>query len=326
MRAVVMNGAGGVEVLAIGEAATPVPSRNEILVRICASALNRADISQRLGRYPAPAGYPQNIPGLEYSGIVEAVDPAVTLFKTGDRVMGITGGGAHAEYLAVHEREAIPVPEVLTFEEAAAVPEVFLTAYDATFERMGVSAGETLLIHAVGSGVGTAAVQLAVLAGIRSIGTSRSSDKLDRASGLGLSEGVVARGEWSERVRSLTEGKGVEAILDLVGAAYLSGNLEALAPRGRMISVGLTAGSRAELDMSILMRKRLTIFGTVLRARPLEEKAALARKFSALMVPLFQAQRLKPVIDSVYDFADIREAHVLMESNRSFGKIVLRWS
>jgi len=326
MRAVLMNGSGGVEVLEIGEAAKPSPSRNEILVKVCASALNRADISQRLGRYPAPPGYPQNIPGLEYAGIVEAVDPAVTLFKIGDRVMGIAGGGAHAEYIAVHEREAMGVPEVLTFEEAAAVPEVFLTAYDALFERMQMIAGETLLIHAVGSGVGTAAVQLAVLAGIRTIGTSRSSEKLERAEALGLTDGVIARGEWSENVRALTGGKGVEAILDLVGASYLAGNLDVLAPKGRMISVGLTAGSRAELDMSVLMRKRLTIYGTVLRARPLEEKAVLARKFSTLMVPLFQTERLKPVIDCVYDFTDIREAHLLMESNRSFGKIVLRWS
>jgi putative PIG3 family NAD(P)H quinone oxidoreductase len=326
MRAVLIRGAGGVEVLELGEVPTPEPSKNEIRVKVVASALNRADISQRLGRYPAPPGYPQNIPGLEYAGIVDAIDPDVRSFAVGDRVMGITGGGAHAECLIVHEREAMRVPDVLTFEEAAALPEVFLTAYDAVFEQMKVTAGETLLIHAAGSGVGTAAIQLARAAGIRTIGTSRSPEKLDRARELGLSEGVLARGEWTEKVKQLTSGQGVDAILDLVGGSYLAGNLDALALRGRLISVGLTAGTRAELDMSLLMRKRITVIGTVLRARQLEEKIALTQRFARTMLPLFELGRLKPVVDSVHDFARIRDAHLLMESNETFGKVVLRWS
>jgi putative PIG3 family NAD(P)H quinone oxidoreductase len=322
-----MNGAGGPEILEIGETTRPEPSRNEIRVRVAASALNRADVSQRLGRYPAPQGFPQHIPGLEFAGSVDSVDPAVTIFKPGDRVMGITGGGAHAEYLVVHEREAMPIPEVLTFEEAAAVPEVFLTAYDAVIEQMRAAAGESLLIHAAGSGVGTAAIQVAAVSGIRTIGTSRSPEKLEKARSLGLSDSVVAKGDdWPSRIRELTLAHGVDAILDLVGGAYLAGNLESLAVKGRMISVGLTAGARAELDMSVVMRKRLTIIGTVLRSRPIEEKIALNQRFISRMLPLFQRGRLKPVVDSVHDFAGIRAAHTLMESNRTFGKIVLRWS
>jgi putative PIG3 family NAD(P)H quinone oxidoreductase len=327
MRAVTLNGAGGPEVLDIAEVADVRPSRNEIRVRVVASALNRADVSQRLGRYPAPPGYPQDIPGLEYAGVVDSLGEGASLFNADDRVMGITGGGAHAEFVVVHEREAMPVPEVLTFEEAAAVPEVFLTAYDAVFDQMKVSAGETLLIHAAGSGVGTAAVQLSAVAGVRTIGTSRSQAKLERSRSLGMNEGVHATDSgWAARVREMTEGQGVNAILDLVGASYLAGNLEALAFRGRMISVGLTAGSRAELDMSVVMRKRLTIIGTVLRARPIEEKIATAQRFSRLMLPLFQDGRLKAIVDSVHDFSEIRAAHALMESNQTFGKIVLRWS
>lgn len=327
MRAVVITAPGGPEVLEIQNRPIPEPGHSQMRVRVAASALNRADISQRLGRYPAPAGYPQDIPGLEYAGTVDATDESVSLFKVGDRVMGITGGGAHAEFLLVHERETMAIPEVLTFEEAAAVPEVYLTAFDAVFEQMEVTAGETLLIHAVGSGVGTAAVQMAALAGIRTIGTSRSAKKLERARELGMTIGVLARhDDWIDQVHELTDGAGVSAILDLVGGAYLAGNLASLAVKGRMISVGLTAGTRAELDMSMLMRKRVRIIGTVLRSRPIEEKIAVTQRFARTMLPLFQTGRLKPVLDSVSDFKAVGEAHALMESNQSFGKIVLRWS
>ena len=326
MRAVVITAPGGPEVLEIQNRPIPEPGQSQMRVRVAASALNRADISQRLGRYPAPKGYPQDIPGLEYAGTVHAVHDSVSLFQVGERVMGITGGGAHAEFLLVHERETMPIPEVLTFEEAAAVPEVFLTAFDAVFDQMQVAPGETLLIHAVGSGVGTAATQMAAVGGIRTIGTSRSQDKLERAKELGMTVGVLARhDDWVDRVHDLTEGRGVEAILDLVGGSYLAGNLASLAVKGRMISVGLTAGSRAELDMSMLMRKRARIIGTVLRARPVEEKIDVTQRFIRTMLPLFQTGRLKPVLDSVNDFGAVQQAHALMESNQSFGKIVLRW-
>jgi putative PIG3 family NAD(P)H quinone oxidoreductase len=326
MKAVVITRPGGPEVLEIQDRPAPEPAPSEIRVRVAASALNRADISQRLGRYPAPAGSPPDIPGLEYAGEVESVGDQVTLWKKGDRVMGIVGGGAHAELLCTHEREAMPVPKDMAFVDAAAIPEVFLTAYDAMFDQLALTAGETLLIHAAGSGVGTAAIQLAHLAGVRSIGTSRTEGKLSRAGRLGLDVGIVASGAWPAHVQAETSGEGVNAILDLVGAAYLAGNLAALRVRGRMISVGLTAGSRAELDMGVVMRKRLTLIGTVLRARPIEEKIRLARAFSDRIVPLFSAGRLAPVVDSVHNFEDISAAHHLMESNATFGNVVLQWS
>ena len=326
MKAVVITRPGGPEVLEIEDRPAPDPAPSEIRVHVAASALNRADISQRLGRYPAPAGSPPDIPGLEYAGEVESVGDQVRMWKKGDRVMGIVGGGAHAELLCTHEREAMPVPKGMDFADAAAIPEVFLTAYDAMFEQLDLAAGETVLIHAAGSGVGTAAIQLAHVAGVRSIGTSRTEGKLSRAGRLGLDVGIVASGEsWPAQVLAETSGEGVHAILDLVGAAYLAGNLAALRTRGRMISVGLTAGSRAELDMGLLMRKRLTLVGTVLRARPIEEKIRLARIFTDRIVPLFSAGRLAPVVDSVHSFEDVAAAHQLMESNATFGNVVLQW-
>ena len=322
-----MTAAGGPEVLEITERPMPDPAPSEIRVRVEASALNRADISQRLGRYPAPAGSPPDIPGLEYAGTVDAVGSAVTMWKTGNPVMGIVGGGAHAQFLCTHEREAMPIPSGMKAHDAAAIPEVFLTAYDAIFLQLRVRMGESLLIHAVGSGVGTAAIQLALAAGVVTIGTSRSSDKLERAAKLGLHHAVQSlSGDWIQDVRRVTGGSGVDAVLDLVGGGYFAGNLDLLKNRGRMIIVGLTSGAHAELDMRAVMRKRLTIIGTALRARPLEEKIALAREFSDRVIPLFASGLLAPVVDRVESFDRIRSAHALMESNANFGKIVLAWS
>ena len=327
MRAVVLTGAGGPEVLEIQNRPTPEPGVGQIRVRVSSSALNRADISQRLGRYPAPPGTPPDIPGLEYAGEVDSLGQGATLWSVGDRVMGIAGGGAHAELLCVHEREAIPAPTNIPIEECGAIPEAFLTAYDALFDKLDLRTGETLLIHAAGSGVGTAALQLARVAGVRTIGTSRSQSKLDRCLALGLNAAFHVTGDdWASRLLADISLSSIDAILDLVGAAYLNGNLEVLGVRGRMVSVGLTGGSRAELDMGVLMRKRLTIVGTVLRARPLEEKISLAREFSLRAIPLFAEGKLRPVIDRVVPFSDIRSAHESMAANETFGKIVLVWS
>jgi NADPH:quinone reductase-like Zn-dependent oxidoreductase len=212
-------------------------------------------------------------------------------------------------------------------EECAAIPEAFLTAYDALFDKLDLESGETVLIHAAGSGVGTAAIQLARGAGAATIGTSRSRSKLDKCLELGLTAGFHVRDDdWAQRLLGEIRPSSIHAVLDLVGASYLKGNLEVLGIRGRMVSVGLTAGSRAELDMGVLMRKRITLIGTVLRARPLEEKISLARKFSERVVPLFVDKKLRPVIDRSVRFADIGAAHGAMESNETFGKIVLVWS
>jgi len=326
MRAIVITKPGGPDVLEEHSRPQPEPGVGQVRVRVRATALNRADLMQRRGVYPAPPGAPTDIPGLEYAGEIDALGPDTSLWSIGNRVMGIVGGGGHAEYLVVHEREAILMPADLSWEEAAGIPEVFLTAYDALFRQMSVQVGERLLIHAVGSGVGTAALQLACNAGITVLGTSRSADKLRKARELGLDVGLDSSGgDWVARALEATSGAGVNAILDLVGGNYFDGNLRVLALKGRLIVVGLTAGARAELNMDLLLRKRAQIVGTVRRSRPLEEKIALAREFSDRVIPLFTQGRLRPIIDRVFSFSEIRSAHQLMESNESFGKIVLRW-
>lgn len=326
MKAVVIVKPGGPEVLRLEDRPKPEPGIGQIRVRVRTSALNRADLMQREGNYPVPPGVPADISGMEYAGEVDALGAATAIWKIGDRVMGLIGGAGHAEYLCVHEREAIPVPRPMSWEDAGAIPEAFLTGYDALFNRLDLKLGETLLIHAVGSGVGTATLQIARAAGATVIGTARSATKLDRAKKLGLNVGVDASmGDWAEGVEEAIGNERVHALVDLVGAKYLEGNLRVLAVRGRMVVVGLTGGAIAQFNMGPLLRKRLTMVGTTLRARPLEEKIALARDFAAHAIPMFEAGLLKPVIDRVMPFAEIRAAHELMESNATFGKIVLRW-
>lgn len=326
MKAVVITRPGGPEVLEIQERPTPNPGLGQVRVRVRASALNRADLLQREGNYPVPAGVAADISGLEYAGEVDALGPTASMWVVGDRVMGVIGGAAHAEYLCVHEREAIRAPEKMSWEEIGAIPEVFLTAYDALFKRLALGIGETVLIHAVGSGVGTAAVQIARIAGATVVGTARSADKLERAKLLGLHFPIDASaGDWAEEVESRVGVDGVNAIVDLVGGNYLDGNLRVLSKRGRMVVVGLTAGGTASFKMHVLLRKRLTIVGTVMRARPLEEKIEIAREFSERVVPMFDSGRLRPIVDRVLPFSAIREAHELMQSNQTFGKIVLQW-
>ena len=326
MKAVIITRAGGPEVLEVQDRPAPLPGIGQIRVRVHASALNRADLLQRAGNYPVPAGSPADIAGMEYAGEVDALGEGVQLWQKGDRVMGIIGGGGHAELVSVHEREAMPIPSGMSWENAAAIPEVFLTAYDALFTRLGLRSGETLLVHAVASGVGTAAVQLAKLVGARVIGTARSGEKLSRVKELGLDVGIdSSRGDWAAEIENNVRDNGVQAILDLVGGNYLDGNLRVLAQKGRIVVVGLTAGATAQFNMGVLLRKRATIVGTTLRARPIEEKIALAREFADRMIPQFEAGKLKPIVDTVFGFDQIADAHRLMESNATVGKIVLVW-
>jgi NADPH:quinone reductase len=326
MKAVIITKFGGSEVLEIEERPKPEPGLGQIRVRVHASALNRADVSQRRGNYPAPPGSPPDISGMEYAGEVDALGPDSAMWTAGDRVMGIIGGGGHAEYVCVHEREAIRIPKSMSWENAAAIPEAFLTAYDALFNRLDAHVGETVLIHAVASGVGTAALQAARAAGLCVVGTARSPAKLERATRYGLDVAIdSSSGDWAAKVEQAIGVERVHAVVDLVGGNYLAGNLRVLAKRGRIVLVGLTAGAVSELNMGVVLRKRLTIVGTVLRARPLEEKISLAREFEERVVPLFEGGRLEPVVDRVFSFEEIRAAHDLMESNATFGKIVLRW-
>jgi putative PIG3 family NAD(P)H quinone oxidoreductase len=326
MRAVVVARPGGPEVLQLAERPLPEPGPGEIRVRVHASALNRADLLQRRGQYPAPPGAPQDIPGLEYAGEVDAVGEGAGLWAVGNRVMGIVGGGGYAEYVVVHEREAIRIPQGLSFEEGAAIPEAFLTAYDALFTRLELLMGERVLIHAVGSGVGTAALQLARAAGAVTIGTSRSADKLARAAELGLDVGIdTGKEELAAALENATYGSGVHAVVDLVGGRILEESLRGLAQGGRVVVVGTVAGSKVELDLGLLLRRRIRIVGTVLRTRPLEEKIALAREFSSTVLPLLSSGKIRPVIDRVCPFSEIADAHRQMEENDTFGKIVLKW-
>ena len=326
MRAIVITRAGGTEVLQMQERPTPEPAAGQIRVRIRASAINRADLMQRQGHYPAPPGAPADIPGLEYAGEVDAIGAGVTMWKPGDRVMGLVGGGAHAEYCVTHEREAIPMPRHEEFDRAAAIPEAFVTAYDALFNQLDVRPGERVLIHAVGSGVGTAALQLARAAGAITFGTSRSPDKLERARAMGLDHPIdSSRDDWPARLKERTSAASVHAIIDLVGGDYLAANLDLLTTRGRLVIVGLTAGRKSQLDMGMLLAKRLRVVGTVLRARPLEEKMALAREFADRAIPMFHTAQLRPVVDRILPFSAIAEAHELLERGTTFGKVVVRW-
>jgi putative PIG3 family NAD(P)H quinone oxidoreductase len=326
MKAIVITRPGGPEVLVQEDRPVPEPGPGEIRVKVHASAMNRADLLQRRGMYPAPPGVPADVPGLEYAGEVDAVGPGAGLWAVGNRVMGIVGGGGHSEYVVVHEREGIRIPQNLGWEEAAAIPEAFLTAYDALFRQLDLKVGERVLIHAVGSGVGTAALQLARAAGAEVLGTSRTPAKLERARALGLETGIdTSREDLAEAVNQATYGSGVHALLDLVGGKLLEASLRVLALRGRAVVVGTTAGSKAEIDLGLLLRRRIHLFGTVLRSRPLEEKIALAREFSGAVIPLISSARIRPVVDRVYPFTDIRKAHEQMEQNDTFGKIVLTW-
>ncbi len=322
MRAAVITSPGGPEVLALAERPAPTPGAWDLLIEVAASSLNRADLLQRKGVYPAPHGAPPDIPGLELAGVVRAIGARVTRFRPGDRVMAIVGGGANAELAVVHEREAIRVPDSLALTDAAAIPEVFMTAFDAAFLQGGLGAGEWLACNAVGSGVGTALIQLARAFGAFSLGVARTPDKVERALGLGLDRGAV--GSATELVQAARDA-GLEArvLVDLVGGPDLSKALGVLAPRGRAILVGLVAGAKAELPLGLLLSRRLTLTGTVLRSRPIEEKIALARSFEDRVVPLFERGRLRPVIDRVMPLAQIADAHRLLESNATFGKIVL---
>ncbi len=325
-RAVVIAGKGGVETLSIADRSIREPGPGEILVEVAAAGCNRADIMQRRGFYPAPPGAPADIPGLEYAGTVAQLGEGVRSWKLGDRVMGIAAGGAMSTHLLAHEREAMAVPANLSLTQAAAIPEVFLTAFDALFLQAELRMGETMLVHAVGSGIGTAAVQLARACGATSVGTSRTEDKLERCKPLGLDIGIATPDKiFAKAVLEQTNGRGVDVIFDTVGAAYLADNLQALAPKGRIIVIGLLGGVAGELSLGMLLAKRARILGSVLRSRPLEEKITLAQACSAQLIPLFTRGALKPVIDIVLPMTEIRSAHERMEANTTFGKIVMTW-
>ena len=325
MKAVVITGVGGPEVLEIREVPIPVPRGDQVRVLVRACALNRADLVQCRGMYPAPPGAPADIPGLEYAGIVDALGPdAVGPLKLGDRVMGIVGGGGQAEYVLTHERLAVPIPANVDFTAAAAVPEAFITAHDALLTQGRLAPGERVLVHAVGSGVGTAAVQIAHAMGCEVFGTSRTAPKLVRAKDLGLDHGInTLADDFGQIVRALTGGRGVDVIVDLLGATALAGNLASIAQEGRLVLVGLLGGTSGMLDVNLMLRKRLTMVGTTLRARPLEQKIAATRRFASQVVPWIERGLVRPVVDQIFPLDEVATALARLESNEVFGKVVL---
>lgn len=322
MKAVVVRGKGGPEILQVADVPEPEPGANEVRVRVRAAGLNRADILQRQGNYPAPPGSPSDILGLEFAGEVESLGKGATVWRIGQRVYGICAGGGQAEYVVAHERALAAIPDNLDFPTAAGVPETFMTVHDALFTQAGLAMGESLLIHAVGSGIGTTAVQLARVAGARTFGTSRTPDKLARATELGLDHAIGAEG-FGDAVRKLTSGEGVDVILDVVGGGYLAENVAALALKGRMVILATLGGADQPLPVSRVMVKRLRIIGTVLRARPLEEKIAVTQAFARRVNPLLASGTVRPIMDKVFPLADVAKAHAHLEANASFGKVVL---
>lgn len=325
MRTVVIREPGGPEVLEVRELPIPRPGPGEIRVRVVAAGVNRADLLQRRGGHPAPPGWPSDIPGMEFSGIVEKVGAGVTRWRAGHAVMGILGGGGYAEYVVTHADAAMAVPAGMAVDVAGAIPEVFLTAFDAVLLQEHLQAGETLLVHAVGSGVGTAALQLGRMVGATVLGTSRSDDKLRCASELGLHHAIPGDHRWPDAVLEATENRGADVILDLVGGPYLAGNQRVLAPGGRLIVVGVTGGATAQVDLRALMTRRASIRGTVLRVRTLDEKIALTRAFEDRALGGFTTGELRPVVDRMLPAGDAPAAHRLLEANATFGKVLLLW-
>ena len=327
MKAVVITRFGGPEVLEIQDVPKPQPGPDEVLVQVRSTAVNRADLLQRMGRYPAPPGVPQNIPGLEFAGEVAESGANAQRWQRGDRVMGIVAGAAYAEFVAAHQDVVTAVPSNLEWSGAGGVPEVFITAHDA-LRQAGFKAGENVLIHAVGSGVGLAATQLVRALGGRAFGTSRTPDKIERAKPFGLESGYAvpqpsALTGLADFANSVTDARGFDVVLDLTGGPYFAASLEAMAFRGRIILIGGVAGGKAEVDLYQILRKRLHVIGTVLRARSIEEKIAITTAFAGEVTPLFTGGTVQPVIDSVFPLERIQDAHRRLESNETFGKVVL---
>lgn len=327
MRAIVMTSTGNPDVLQVQQVPDPPsPAPGQVLVGVSAMGVNRADTLQRQGKYPAPPGYPAHIPGLEFAGTVLEVGPEVAQWAVGSRVMGITGGGAYVERLCMPADQLLPVPTHLTLEQAAGFAEAQLTAFDALRLQAHLRAGQTLLIHAIGSGVGIAALQQARALGVTAIGTARSSWKLARAQLLGLPHPILVEdGQFLEAIQALTAGQGVDVVLDFMGASYFLQNLRALRTGGTMVHLALMGGARTEIPLDMVMMKRLTVRGSTLRARPAPEKAALVQAFRQELGEALELGTLDPVIDQIYPAQQAAEAHRVMEANQNFGKLVLRW-
>jgi NADPH2:quinone reductase len=325
MKAIVISEAGGPEVLQLRDIPEPLAGPDDLLVRVRATALNRADTLQRQGQYPQPGPRPEfEVPGLEFAGEVVRAGERAEGFAVGDRVMGLLAGGGYAEMVSINHRLALRVPDNLSWQEAGSIPEVFITAHDALLQ-CALQAGETVLVHAAGSGVGVAAIQVArVMGASLALGTAGSAEKLEAAKALGLDVGINYREQdFAQAALEATGGRGADVVLDVIGADYFERNLRAMAPKGRMVLVGLMGGAATQANLGMVLAKRLQIRGTVLRARSVEEKALATRALEKSVLPHLASGRIKTVVDRVFPLAEAAEAHRYMESNANFGKIVL---
>ncbi len=324
MRAVTIPSKGRLD---LAEKPVPRPADDQVLVKVAAAGLNRGDLWQLAGGYAAPADAPQDIPGLEFAGTVEAVGPAVKRLKVGDRVYGLVGGGAQAEFVAVAEGHCAIVPDRLDLVTAGAVPEAFITAHDALTTSGGLRDGQSILIHAVGSGVGTAALQIGKAKGCTVVGTARSPEKLARARQLGLDQAIeipreVNAAQLTDLMRPVAGA--MNAVLDLVGGDYLAADVEAAAPRGVIVMLSTIGGDLAQVNLRTFMNKRLTLRGTTLRHRPKPEKEEAVQAFARDLGPLFASGALRPVLETVVSLDEVRDAYELLRSDKTFGKVVLK--
>ncbi len=323
MKAILYKDGYTADELKIGEVETPSPSSKEILVRVKAAGVNRADIMQRKGHYPPPKGA-STILGLEIAGVVEEIGSEVTKWRIGDKVFGLIPGGGYAEYAIIHEDMAMPLPENLNMAEAAAIPEVFLTAYQSVIYYGRIQKGETALIHAGASGVGTAAIQIAKLLEAHIIITA-SKEKHEACFNIGAEKAIDYKHEdFYDEVVKFTGGNGVDLIIDFIGAPYLQKNINCLKTDGRLVMLSLLGGSKVkELDLRNMIGKRLSIIGSALRSRSLEYRTNLVREFSSFALEKFKSRKLVPVIDKIFDWKDVSEAHKRIEANKNIGKIIL---
>lgn len=326
MKAVLLEGFGGLDVLKVGEMERPSPKENEVLVRVHATSINRPDLVQREGKYPPPPG-DSEILGLEVAGVIEAVGTGVTGWKAGDRVMSLVGGGGYAEYAVAYANHLMSIPESMSFEEAACVCESYITAFLNVFMIGGLKDGETAILHGGGGGVNTAAIQLCkALAPNSKLIVTASPEKMDRVKALGadLVINFKETPDFSEAVKEFTGKKGVDVILDHVGAKYLAPNMNSLGYKGRLVIIGVISGIKAELNLALMMVKRQQIIGSVLRSRPVSEKGEIVAEFTKRAIPKFADRTIVPIIEKVFPIDQVVEAHGMMEADKHFGKIVLK--
>jgi NADPH2:quinone reductase len=326
MKAIIITQPGGPEVLQIVERRRPSPSAGEVLIKVSAAGINRPDVAQRKGSYPPPPGAPQDIPGLEVAGVIEAIGREVTRWQVGDRVCALVIGGGYAEYCIAPEGQCLSIPPNLNFIEAASLPETFFTVCSNVFDRAKLQPGESLLVHGGSSGIGVTAIQIAKALGSMVYVTAGSDEKCAFCENLGAAKAINYKTKnFKEEIDHLIGGKGVDVILDMIGGDYMPDNLQCLANDGRLVMINSMRGKNTEVDLSVVMRKRLVITGSMLRSRDVAFKSAIAGKLEEHIWPLLASGEIKPVIYKVFDAADAAKAHELMESSEHIGKIVLRF-